>query len=228
MLVRPTLAVGMLAGAAAWDLRTRRVPNRYWFPFVLFALAFVGSDAVVAARSQWLGFAVAYGVAAFASAVLYLMWRFRMFGGADAKGLMVLAFLAAYPFPGGLGVPPVLDTLLLASCINILAVVGNLLWNLAHGELRLPAALLGIPMGLERARRSKVWPMQDVVDGKLVWRYWATGVDGQEALDRIAATGATRVWTTAKIPMMVSLALAFAITWAWGDPLMALAVRLAA
>ncbi|MHB8633293.1 MAG: A24 family peptidase [Thermoplasmatota archaeon] len=209
--LRPALALAMLVGAAVQDVQTRRVPNRYWIPFAAFSAVFLAID-LAGDRVAW----VSYVVAAFACGVLYLFWRLHLFGGADAKGLMVLAFLV--PVQAGSPLPPVLAVLVVGSLLNLLPAVALLVWNVLHGRFRFPAAFLGVPMPLERARRSHVWPMQDVQpDGRVTWRYWQRlGVDNEDTYARLLRAGVDPVWTTAKLPMMVALAVAFAITWAWG------------
>jgi preflagellin peptidase FlaK len=216
---RQLLAVAMLLGASVLDLRTRRVANLYWMPFLAFAAVL---DAVeVATIHDWLGLAVA-GILC---GMFYLFWRFRLFGGADAKGLMVLALLlpaASGPVP----VPPVLGGLMLGSLLAGVGVpVALLAWNLLHGRLVLPAALIGVPMNLEAARRAHVWPMQEPVPGepgRLRWRYLRhVGSDAQARLDALAAAGVRRPWVTPKVPFMLPLtvgvaawpALAAALPW---------------
>ncbi|HEX2065753.1 MAG TPA: prepilin peptidase [Candidatus Thermoplasmatota archaeon] len=202
---RLLLALAMLLGASALDLRSRRVANPYWMPFLAFAAVLAAADL---AAGRWLGLAVAAALCG----LFYLFWRLRLFGGADAKGLMVLALL----LPAGPGpVPAVLGSLMLASLFAGLAVPVLLLaWNLLHGRLALPAALLGLPLPMARARRSHVWPMQEPVPGApgaLRWRYFRhVGSDPQERLDALAAAGVTRPWVTPQVPFMVPLALGVA------------------
>src|SRR5688572_16148666 len=78
---RITLALLMLGGAAILDLRTRRVPNGYWFPFVALAASLVAVDVGLHGAAQaTIPLLVAVGL----SALLYAAWWSRLFGGADA------------------------------------------------------------------------------------------------------------------------------------------------
>jgi Flp pilus assembly protein protease CpaA len=205
------LAIAMLLGATVLDLRSRRVANLYWIPFLCFAAVLDAVD--LAATGDWLGLAVALALCG----VFYLFWRFRLFGGADAKGLMVLALLLP-PVVGAAPIPTVLGSLGLASAIAGLGVPLVLLaWNLLHGRLVLPAMLLGVPMDLEQARRAHVWPMQEPAppgpDGRVAlrWRYLRhVGSDVGARLDALQAAGVARPWVTPKVPFMLPLMLGVA------------------
>ena len=203
---RMLLALAMLFGATVLDLRTRRVANLYWYPFLAFALILDVTG--LASTGDWLGPAVALAFCG----VFYVFWRFRLFGGADAKGLMVLALLLP-PTTGALTIPTVLGALLIGSLLAGVGLpVAFLAWNLAHARFRLPAALVGVPMGLAAARRSHVWPMQEPrPDGTLGWRYMRhVGSDVEARFDALAAAGVTRPWVTPKVPFMLPLLLGVA------------------
>lgn len=186
------LAILMFVGASISDLETRRVPNRYWIPF-LVAVPFLAPWGLTA----WL---FAAGTAGF----FYLLWRMGLFGGADAKGLMVVAMLTPR-VPELLDHRTVLafDALVNATLLMVTLPILFLAWNVARGDLRLPAALLGARMDLGKARDRHLWPMQEA-DGR--WRYLhRPGVDVSGIFAAHARAGATRVWVTPKIPFMVPL-----------------------
>lgn len=199
---RQLLAVAMLLGASVLDLRSRRVANLYWMPFLAFAAVL---QLVALAGGDWTGLAAG----AVLCGAFYLFWRLRLFGGADAKALMVLALLLP-PATGPLPIPGALGGLLLGSLLAGAGVpLALLAWNLLHGRLRLPAALLGVPMDLEAARRAHVWPMQEPAgdgSGRLRWRYLRhVGSDAGARLDALAAAGVQRAWVTPKVPFMLPL-----------------------
>lgn len=226
--VRYVLAFAMLAGAIPSDLRTRRVPNSWWLPFAVMAAVFVVGDLLDTSRT-WLGLAVAYGGALVVTGLLYLFWRMRLFGGADAKALMVLAFLCPWPSPEAtVAIVPALDALANGSLLVVAIPLVNLGQNLVRGRLVLPAAFLGRPVPIERARAGHVWPMQvAAADGSLSWRYWQKAGLGSldEEYDALARAGATEVWVTTKIPFLVPLAAGMALAW-WPGNLAALLARL--
>lgn len=91
------LAVPILAIAAWRDIRTRRVPNEFWYPLVGLGIVLLawewytfgpGFQRSRLIQSTILSLGVVVPLA-------YVFWRFGAFGGADAKALMTLAIL--YP-----------------------------------------------------------------------------------------------------------------------------------
>lgn len=226
--VRYLLAFVMLAGAIPSDLRTRRVPNSWWLPFGVLAAVFAAAD-LADPKRDWLDLAIAYGGGAVVAGLMYAFWSFRLFGGADAKALMVLAFLVPWPSAHAVAaVQPAIDALANGSLLMLGLPVLLVAWNLAHGHVQVPAMLLGRPVPLVKARRSKVWPMQTVrPDGSVGWRLWQrAGLDDLDGeYDALANAGLDRVWVTAKVPFLVPLAGGLALGWWLGD-LPALAMRL--
>lgn len=227
--VRHALAFAMLAGAIPSDLRTRRVPNSWWLPFAAMAAVLVVGD-VLEAGPDWRPFLLAYGIAIAVAGLMYVFWRFRLFGGADAKALMVLAFLCPWPSPAAwLAISPALDALANGSLLVVAIPLANLALNLLRGRFAFPAALLGRPVPLAAARSAHVWPMQTVgPDGSVRWRYWqkaglASLDDEYVALER---AGLATVWVTAKVPFLVPLAAGLALAWWPGNLPALLAARL--
>lgn len=214
-IVRTVLALVMFAGASWLDLRSRRVANRYWFPFITAAAVFVIGD-LLSPPQGWL---VAYGAAAAATALLYGMWHLGSFGGADAKGLMVVAWLAPFAVNGFF--PPVLDMMVNATTLLFAMPILLGIWNLSHGRVVGPAMLLGTPMAIDAAEARFVWPMQRVKDGKTKWRYWhRPGEAIAPVYEALRNAGVTTVWTTPKIPFMVPLFVGLAVHLRYGNLLL--------
>ena len=226
--LRYLLGFAMLAGAVPADVIRRRVPNQWWIPFVALAAALILGDLLDPAR-DWRRLAIGYGGAAVVAGAMYAFWRLRLFGGADAQALMVLAFLAPWPSPHGASIQPALDALANGSVLMLAVPVVSLLLNLVRGDVALPAMLLGWRADLARARAAHVWPLQRVgADGRLGWVYWRkASLDSLDAeYDALEAAGVRRVWVTAKVPFLVPLALGLAIAWRWGNVLLGLAMAL--
>ncbi len=218
--VRILLALVMFGGAVWSDLRTRRVINPYWMPFVAFAAIFWAHDLVVRPQEMlW----PAVGALAM-SGLFYGMWYLGFFGGADAKGMMVAAWLVpGVPDLFGNRFLPVLDAFLNGALLTLALPVLFVVWNSLRGQVLLPAMLLGTPWSLAHARRSHVWPMQDVHEGRIVWRYWPKiGTDMDAVYVRLQRHGLDRVWVTPKVPFMVNLAVGFLLATLYGN----LALRL--
>lgn len=222
----------MLAGAVVYDLRARRVPNPWWIPFAWLAAVLALGDVVDPAR-DWRMLGVRYGIAAVLAGCFYLLWKLHLFGGADAKGLMVLAGLAPWPPPAATApyaIQPALDALANGALVMTLVPVFFLAANLARGDLRLPAALLGRRITLEAARGSHVWPMQ-VVDaaapGGLRWRYWQRlGGDLPGEYHALERAGVKEVWVTPKVPFLVPVAAGWVLAWWTGNVVLAVLSRL--
>ena len=226
--VRYGLGLVMLAGALVPDLRTRRVPNQWWIPFgVAAALLAVGDVAQPPAERNlallWL--AIAAAVAGF----VWGLWRIGLFGGADAKALMVLAFLVPRPaHAAGLAIPPAFDALANGSLAMLLLPFLFLLANLMRGQAALPAMLLGTRMDVKAARAKHVWPMQTIDEaGQLKWRFWQRiGLPLDEAYAALERAGVAQVWVTPKVPFIAALLVGLAASAAWGNLVVLAATRL--
>lgn len=217
--IRFLLGFAMLAGAVPSDLRTRRVPNSWWLPFVAVAAVLALGD-LLDPRRDWMALGLRYGAAAVVAGLMYAFWRLRLFGGADAKALMVLAFLVPWPSPSPTSIQPALDAVANGSLLMLGLPVLTAALNLARGQVALPAMLLGWTVPLERARAAHVWPMQRVLpDGSVGWRFWQrAGLDSLDAeYDALAKAGVERVWVTAKVPFLVPLAIGLGLAWPWGN-----------
>jgi len=167
------LAVPVFGWAAYRDVRTRRVPNRTWYPPAAVGLLALLWDVwrAPAFRQDVFALRVVLSLGIVAP-LAYLFWRLGGFGGADAKALMVLAllfpvfptvYLPATPLPvfDATALPPVETTLGVFS-LTILtnAVLVGVLYPVALGVRNLLAgqagvvALVGRPVGWDAAERT--------------------------------------------------------------------------
>lgn len=215
----------MLAGAVLYDLRERRVPNPWWIPFAWLAGILVVGDLWTA--SDWTLTGLRYAMALALAGLVYVFWRMHLFGGADAKALMILSLLAPWPPAHPAAILPALDALANGALFMLAIPVLFLARNAARGHFQLPAALLGVPRPLDQARQEFVWPMQ-VVDpdapGGLRWRFWQRlGGDLDREFHALERFGATTVWVTPKVPFLLPLLAGWAVA-AWkGNLLMSVA-----
>jgi archaeal preflagellin peptidase FlaK len=217
--IRFLLGFAMLAGAIPSDLRSRRVPNSWWLPFVAMAAVLTAGD-LAAPERDWTMLAVRYGAAGVVAGLMYAFWRLRLFGGADAKALMVLAFLVPWPSPSATSIQPALDAVANGSLLMLALPLLTFALNLARGRFAMPAMLLGWPVPIAKARAAHVWPMQRVLpDGTVGWRFWQrAGLDSLEAeYEALARAGVTRVWVTSKVPFLLPLAVGLALAWWHGN-----------
>jgi preflagellin peptidase FlaK len=160
------VAVPAFAWAAWRDVRTRRVPNRTWYPLaalgaVLLAVEFAGRLPLGPGDRLFL-LQVAIGVG-FVVPLSYAFWRVGGFGGADAKAFMTLAVLfptyPAFYLPGH--TLPLVGTAVGVFSMTILTNTVLLgasyplalgLANLARGEAS-PAMVLARRVPVERVER---------------------------------------------------------------------------
>ncbi len=155
-------------------------------------------------------------------------------GGADAKCLIVISMLfPAYPL-----IPPfplievpdsivsevftfAVSTLFLGSVITALSSVYFVITNYKKGD-KGRCMMTGYTMDVYDARSANVWPMHDVVDGKLVRCHMPD--DPTEIYDRLEYAGESRIWVTPMIPFIVPLAVASAFIALIGNPLFLISV----
>jgi len=205
---RVAVAAIMLLGAAWWDMRERRVPNLYWFPFVAFAAVFLTVDM---AQGHWWDLLGASVVAVLA----YLFFRMGLWGGADAKCVMVLAFLVRENFTAPTTVAA-LDALVAGVTLVLLWPIALTVWNLAHRDTAFPALLIGRVIPIAEAKSRRVWPLQDSHG----WRYRARiGEDLSTVYRDLERDGRTEVWVTPQLPLIVFIATGFLLVTIYGSPL---------
>ncbi|WP_135853344.1 A24 family peptidase [Halorussus salinus] len=92
------LVVVPVFGWAAWrDVKTRRIPNRTWYPLAALAvvlLAVEGWQAWTGTAYETRAFALRAAISlGFVAPLVIAFWWFRAFGGADAKAFLVVAAL---------------------------------------------------------------------------------------------------------------------------------------
>ena len=152
--------------------------------------------------------------------VFYLMYMLGVLrGGADAKCLMVMAMMFQ-TYPEIWGLPLITNPSLNIQCILSfpIAVLFHaalfsfawLFWTVIRKIYRRedPVQMITLScyrMSIDEARRSHVWPKQDVLNGMIVN---VRGIPDEGVLDRLEAVGAKDVWVTPIIPFMVPIAAA--------------------
>ncbi len=192
----------MLIGGSISDLQTRRVSNRYWIPFIVVA-AILWLERF--RTGDWSLLLIAASVVL--TGLFYGMWYVGSFGGADAKGLMVMAWL----WPGtpdllSAQTVPAMDMLVNAALVAVAMPVAFVLINVVRGNVHVPAMFLGTRIPRATAERRHVWPMQQISNGELRFRYLHRPTDDlQTVYGRLRVAGIEHVWVTPKIPFMVPL-----------------------
>lgn len=236
-LVRLFAGVTLLSFGAYTDWRWRRAPNVLWLLMAAVGVVLLAAEAAL----DWPGFAARWPylafVAGFAVVIYGFWWLGLIAGGADAKALMALGVLLPFPLALFDGVPPWQGPMpgafavLGNSLLLFLAVPLSLLvWNLAHGHVRLPHAILGVKREARHVRRGHQWPMEVVdAEGKRSTRLFASRLSDQEideTFERIQALGDEKVWVTPKIPFLLPLLGGFLLAFFLGDVLMTALMRI--
>lgn len=227
-LLRLFAGASVLAFAAWTDWQWRRAPNVLWLLLAGVGAACLAAEAALdpsafVARWPYLAFVPAF------AGLMYVFWYFGLIaGGADAKALMAIAVLLPFPVAWSSGLPflqtplpgafSVLGNSLLAFLLIPLAFF---VWNFAHGDFRLPHALLGLKREAGRLRVGHFWPMEVVAeDGARRTRLFASRMSAgevEETFERLHALGAERVWVSPKVPFMVPLLVGFVAAFVAGD-----------
>jgi preflagellin peptidase FlaK len=231
-LVRLFVGVTLLAFGSYTDWKWRRAPNVLWLIMAAAGVILLAAEAAL----DWGGFLARWPYLVFIPAfavIIYVFWYFGLIaGGADAKALMALGVLLPFPlalgdalptmrgpFPGAVGV--LQDSFVLFLIVPL----AFLVWNVAHGDLRLPNALLGIRRRGRDVRAGHFWPMEVVrEDGTRATRVWGSRMSAEERetnLERIEALGDELVWVNPKVPFLIPLLGGYIAAFVLGDLVMA-------
>jgi len=150
-------------------------------------------------------------------------------GGADVKAIMALGLVTPFTlsFSGdtftafetrGFPYPFVvfMNSLLLYLLIPLYLAV----YNVIKGNLEKPyfQIFFGTKMKIDLARESFVWPMQQIIGGKVVMVAFVKNKDDSDTQwDKLEESGVDNPWITFKIPYIIPLALAFVLSAIFGD-----------
>jgi hypothetical protein len=225
-----SLATGLWALAAflvlehlfAWDVRLEEYSARLPFAVEAAMYGIVVGLVVLAGYRYGVGpSGVPLGVIAVMVSVFGVRALFEtgiLYGGADAKALMVVALvlpldartlwspgtasalLAFYPF----AVNALIDAALLSSAVPIFLA----LRNVARGEFAFPRGFLGYRLAVDELPKRFVW-LRDPVAGSVdpETEDVATSEEDRQLRERQAtelrARGLTRVWVTPQLPFVV-------------------------
>jgi archaeal preflagellin peptidase FlaK len=156
---------------------------------------------------------------------VYLLFQIRLlFGGADAKAIMAITILLPlqpniYKLPiWGQSFMPASWTVFVNSLIIFLFIpIFLLIYNLTQRNIKLPHALLGYKMKLQKAKEKFVWPLEKIQDGKTKLIIRPKEFDTKEEYNEFEKQGITEIWVTPKIPFMIPLLLGFICTFIFGD-----------
>jgi archaeal preflagellin peptidase FlaK len=168
--------------------------------------------------------AVPWAVLAVLISVLFARGLFEagiLYGGADAKALMIAALIlptfaaVLLPLPAAFSgllatLPFAVDLLMNAALLAIVVPVGLALRNLARHEFRWPEGFTGYMLPVSELPRRFVWLEDPLARGARERDEAETSEDDRKERERqaaeLTAKGVTRVWVTPQIPFLVLMA----------------------
>lgn len=223
--IRLITGTTLLAYASYTDIKTRRAANFLWVIMgIIGAILIVIQFLDEGFPNIWYLIFVPIMIG-----LMYLFFQMRLlFGGADAKALMALAILV--PIQPILGMFPLWESFLPgswsifanATILFLFIPFSLLVYNITKRNLRFPHCLLGYVITVEHAKKTFVWPMEKIKDGKRKLVYMPKNFDIDEELAEFEKLGIKDIWVTPKIPFMIPLLAGFLVTFILGDILLQL------
>ena len=219
--IRFIVGVILLSYASYTDIKTRSASNILWI-----IMSVIG---VILLLTQYLtiGFEnimILIFIPIMIGFVYLLFQMSLLFGGADAKAIMAITIILPlqpkiYDLPiWGQSFMPASWTVFVNSLIIFLFIpIFLLIYNLTQRNIKLPHALLGYKMKLQKAKEKFVWPLEKIKDGKTKLIIRPKEFDTKEEYKEFEKQGITEIWVTPKIPFMIPLLLGFIFTFIFGD-----------
>ena len=220
-VIRFIVGVTILSYASYTDIKTRKASDKLWIIMTIIGIILlliqyltIGFEniMIIIFIPIMIGF-------------VYLLFQMRLlFGGADAKAIMAIAILlpfqpTIYQLPiWGQSYMPASWTVFANSLIIFLFIpIFLLVYNLTQRNIKLPHALLGYKMKLQKAKEKFVWPLEKIQDRKTKLIIRPKESDNKEEYFEFEKLGITEIWVTPKIPFMIPLLLGFICTFIFGD-----------
>ena len=220
-LVRVSVGIAILSYASYTDIKTRLASNLLWL-----IMGVIGG-ALLIIQYLTIGFVDIYQLAfiPIIIVIMYVFFQLRLiFGGADAKAVMALAILI--PIQPVLSIFPLWDRSYMpytwvifsnALILFLLIPLSLLFYNLTKKNIEFPHMLMGLKMKVEKAKKSFVWPLEKIIDGKRKMVYMPKEFDADKELKQFEKEGIREIWVTPKIPFMIPLLASFFVSFIFGD-----------
>jgi preflagellin peptidase FlaK len=218
------------------DIKTRRVSNNVWLVMLAGGAFFVVTDISTYGTAYLQRLLISSG---FIFVFIYILFQIGVFGGADAKSLMVLSIiLPVYPklqifeysFPLN---KPLIDLFAFgifdnAVLLTIIVPISLAVYNLTRMGLHIdkPAYIfIGYKTKISEltSRHIKLIEKFERVNGMVKFRFKRGGVEIDEKiiseLTALSEKGLIKdeVWVTPGLPFMISITLGFFIAIFYGD-----------
>ena len=150
-------------------------------------------------------------------------------GGADVKAIMTIGLVAPFTLSFGSdtftafetrGFPYPFVIFMNSLLLYLLIPLSLAVYNIFKGNLEKPyfQIFFGTKMKIDLARESFVWPMQQIIGGKVVMVAFVKNKDDSDTQwDKLEESGVDNPWITFKIPYIIPLVLAFVLSAIFGD-----------
>ena len=150
-------------------------------------------------------------------------------GGADVKAIMTIGLVAPFTLSFGSdtftafetrGFPYPFVIFMNSLLLYLLIPLSLAVYNTIKGNLEKPyfQIFFGTKMKIDLARESFVWPMQQIIGGKVVMVAFVKNKDDSDnQWDKLEESGVDNPWITFKIPYIIPLALSFFVSAFFGD-----------
>ncbi len=150
-------------------------------------------------------------------------------GGADVKAIMTIGLVVPFTLSFGSdtftafetrGFPYPFVVFMNSLLLYLLIPLYLAVYNVIKGNLEKPyfQIFFGTKMKINLARESFVWPMQQIIGGKVVMVAFVKNKDDSDTQwDKLEESGVDNPWITFKIPYIIPLALAFVLSAIFGD-----------
>ena len=150
-------------------------------------------------------------------------------GGADVKAIMTIGLVAPFTLSFGgdtftafetRGFPYPFVVFMNSLLLYLLIPLSLAVYNIFKRNLEKPyfQIFFGTKMKIDQARESFVWPMQQIIGGKVVMVAFVKNKDDSDTQwDKLEESGVDNPWITFKIPYIIPLALAFILSAIFGD-----------
>jgi preflagellin peptidase FlaK len=218
------------------DIKTRRVSNNVWLVMLAGGIFFVLYDISTSGAAYLLSLLISVG---FIFVFVYILFQLGVFGGADAKALIVLSMiLPAYPvmqifeysFPLN---KPLIDLFAFgifgnALLLTLFVPMGLALYNIAKTGLHIDKPLyifIGYRAKISELANKHIKLIQnlEVLNGEVKFHFKRGGVEIDEKLiselKALSEKGLIKkdVWVTPGLPFMIPITLGFFVAVFYGD-----------
>ncbi len=212
--LRIVISIVMLVSASLVDYKKREINDLWWVVFsaISIVLLFVNSDFWSTLKTT--------GISLMVAPIALVLWRFGMFGGADALCLIVLATLSPMASLNAVQITP-FTTLTNASILTIVPLLVNLgrnlfsifrgndiFYNVQESTLKKTFALF---VGYKAKNPKHSFCIEHVIDGK---KYLDFSLKNAE---KMSFCSGTDIWVTPGLPFVLYITGGFVLQITCGD-----------